>query len=1456
MAKKLSPDYIEWVLTLNAKQVQEEYHKLNKENQELQAQTNATRKKMAELESQGKKGSVEWTNLRKSIEQNSRAMSANRSKMAELSKHMDLSAMSVKELKKKLRDLKREFEATSKSADPKRYKELREQINRTQAALDKADASARGLRGGFFSLTKMKQTLIGFFNGIGLAILGLVVGAFKNAFDIVVEFEKANSKLAGILGTSREGIKELTAAARQLGATTAYTAAEVTGLQIELAKLGFGQDQILKMEGAVLKFAKAVDTDLASAAAFAGAALRIFGKDASETEDVLATFAVATTKTALDFSKLQASLSTVGPVAHAFGLSIEDTTALLGQLANAGFDASSAATATRNIILNLCDANGDLAKALGGPVKNADDLAKGLKKLNDEGVDLAKALDLTDKRSVAAFSTFLASADSLTSLRDSISGVNEQFNQMSATMSDNVAGAMAGLQSAAQELVLKISEGTEGPIKDLIKALTSLVQTIGKVIDFTHEHSGVISFLAKTFLFYKGAVIASTTAIKAYTVAQATMGKALTTFRLGLNAVSGAQSPLIALFKKGTLAVKSFGSALKLNPWGIALTALTLIGPKIYEFVKGSESVNHTMNNVSEALGKANLKYEEQRQKLLKLRETAMDNNAAFAQRQKAITELNKIIPGYNASLDAESRKYRENKKALDEYLSSLREKLIMEANREKYLELLKKEQDFKAEKYKEWLEERENKAKFDAAVAVGNQLPEGALPVKPRGSSPEGGMKNTLPKNVQKYDPDATFEDWYSRYDRAGSPTADRREFETYLKKTKQDAALAAKEAGDALEKNVVTPTGKAAENVDKTVKRLGEIKERLKELRNASPSTKEELLANIAERDKLQAEKRTLEGKPSKGKNRHETGTYGDGSIEEVTNPIDDKHQRKLLEINADKGKISDAELLKKTAEETIRYCDELNTALQKLRDETDKSHTQTLDKISKQQTEAATKSQDATQQLNKALDSIDKSAHASRLEAAETFYNNLADTMRRNVAEQKTDAEAAELYIEGTERQAHAARLTELKRYLNQVKDADYLGAEEKKARADELQKQIRAAQNQVLTDTGNWAKKLRELTADSSTLEGFKASVEAQVKSVSATYDVAIKIAKLRGDDTVALEQAKNRKIEALNYSLLEKQYEIQQLNGASWAQEYDHELAQLEHYHRQGLIKEKDYQAKKLQLGADNAKKYFDYYANLSGSMFTAIQDAEIATSDAKYDVLIQQAKNNGEETAALEQEKENKKLEIQKKYADVDFAMKVSQIIADTAVAIMKAFADLGPIGGAVAAAMLTATGLAQVASAKAERDKVKNMQPGNVNAATGNTTEETPMAKRELTGYSEGGYTGPGDRYEVAGVVHRDEYVVPKPIMNNPRVIDAVGTIEAIRRNKIAGAGAMPTTAVTGYADGGQVGAAPAFDTSELSATIKELRAAIANMKAYVVLRDIDKARNQLDRARAPFTR
>lgn len=80
--------------------------------------------------------------------------------------------------------------------------------------------------------------------------------------------------------------------------------------------------------------------------------------------------------------------------------------ALVGKLADSGFDASMSATATRNILLNLADTNGVLAKSLGGPVKTLPELVIGLQKLKEQGVDLNTTLEMTDKRMCSSFQRF------------------------------------------------------------------------------------------------------------------------------------------------------------------------------------------------------------------------------------------------------------------------------------------------------------------------------------------------------------------------------------------------------------------------------------------------------------------------------------------------------------------------------------------------------------------------------------------------------------------------------------------------------------------------------------------------------------------------------------------------------------------------------------------------------------------------------------------------------------------------------------------------------------------------------------------------------------------------------------------------------------------------------------------------------------------------------------------
>lgn len=1452
MAKKLEPDYIEWVLKLNATQAQEEYHKLDKANRALKESANATKKEMVELEKQGKKGSAEWKNLRKSLTEYNKEIAVNSEKMKEVSTRFDTSSMTVAQLKKRLKDLTKELNNTSKALHPEEWRKTEKEISRCREALRQAEAPTRTLWDRFRNFPSIAKMVEGGFLAIGTVIMSQVVGAFKNLFVTIQDFERANSKLASVLGTTIDGVSRLTDQAKYLGRTTTATASQVTGLQTELAKLGFTQDVIEKLTPSVLKFAKAVDTDLSSAAAFAGAAMRMFNKDADEAEAVMASFAVATTKSALDFHKLEASLSTVGPVANAFGFSLEETTALLGQLSNAGFDASSAATATRNILLNLADANGDLAKALGGPVTNLDELVNGLNKLNAEGVDLAKALELTDKRSVAAFSTFLNGSDSILALRDSITDCTGDFQQMAATMADNAAGSWAGFQSAMEGLILKFFDfrvalktlyewGTAvvnwlGSFVDaltpvgtafgfVVKVVGGFISILGSVIGwfsklFTQTKLGiaVLNALVAAFVTYKITVIASSAAVKG--------------FITSLMAKKTAMLSEISVTKLATAATNALNNALKSNHIGLVISGVAMLATGIMSFIGASKKATEETSYLTEAtnkyrgaIDKANAKVAAERDRLTELRRVAMDELESKEHRIKAINELNRIIPGYKAQLDSETGAYRENKKALDDYILSLEKKLRIEAAKEQYAELLKADQEAMEAMYTNYKNRLLDSAKKYAENHSTNEM------------AFSHGLNAMYNPEIRELE-NLSFTDWYKRQNTEQTRALE--EFKVFL----NEISVSIEELAD--DAPTVDPLKPLNDSANQAVTRLKEINDELKRLRKIDPQSDEEL-DRIQKRIKLlQEEKKEILSKNKKKK--REPGTYGADSIDEVTNPIDDAHQRRLLEIN--KQNLTEAERTIAKNRELIRYGRELSVALDTLREKTDKTHTKTLDAINAAQTQIEQQTAAAQQAIDKAIIKQNEAYFNDRITAVKRFYSEQELIIKESQAKGEISQEAASLYSLNLQRQNHADQLAEMQRYYDELEDDYSMDAETWQRTREQLEAKMREMNSNLLTDTGKLVEQIRQLATDTTSAEGIKNAFDLQRQGIEQTYAAAVKVVGEGTEQTVALETEKQRRIAALNYQYQEQMWQLQELVGLSWADEYERELAQLENYHRQGLISTKDYEKKKLQLGVTNAKKYFDYYANLSGSMFSAIQDAEIAASDAKYDVLIQQAKNNGEDTAALEEEKENKKLEIQKKYADVDFAIKCSQIIADTAVAVMAAW-KIGPIAGPIAAALVAATGVAQLASAKAERDKIKNMQPGN----TAGASSKQATAERVLSGYSDGGYTGDGDRYEVAGVVHRGEYVVPKPIMDNPRVVDAVGTIEAIRRNKILGSG-MAAAPSAGYADGGYTAPAPSISVEEFSNAVQEFRAATKAMRTYILFQDIEDAKETMDRARAPFTR
>lgn len=1429
---KLKPDYIEWVLTLNASDAQKEIYNLSEKNKELRDSNKEIKKSMTELIATGKAGGKEWKNLSDRLKENNKTIGENNKKIAECEKRLDKTTMSANQLARKAKALRKELRDTVKSLQPEKYAALEKELKEVEKAYGQATKKAEGFGSSLLSLNKMKTVLAGVFVTIGAMITGQIVGGLRDAISTIIEFEKKNSTLAAILGTTKKSIKDLTDEARRLGATTSYTAAQVTALQIELAKLGFFKEDIKAMTPSVLKFAKAVDTDLASAATLAGATLRIFNLDAEDTERALSTMAIGTTSSALNFEYLNSAMSTVGPVANSFGFTIEETTALLGALANSGFDASSAATATRNILLNLADSSGKLALALGGPVNNLDDLVKGLKKLNSEGIDLNKALELTDKRSVAAFNTFLNGTDTVLALCDAVTGAEDAFNAMSEEMGDNVQGALNRLSSTIEGVVLRFYE-SKGILRDLIDLVTLMVEGVGGMIDMFNKW-GVVTYTVTAYLvsYYGGLKIATMwharfkTATLASVVAEKAHAVQLYISRAATLAYAAAQALLHLNIKRCTDALRLMRIELLKNPYTALLALLVAAGVAIYQLAKKTEQASAAMKAHQEVVKKVNEEYASQEAKIKTLVAAINDENLSNYTRKQRLAELKELIPDYNAELNEEGRLINNNKEAIDQYLVSLEKQIKLKAYREELEELYKKKRNLESQ------ESEQSDAYWDTRQQ--NTL--------------SGYNRNSLTAKISRL---------FGTEKEANQLKA--------LQTTQKDLAgieSAIAQINNDILKTEATATSLTGTNKENINTETSLIKKLEAEKKKVQEQWAEDSEANIAKKNKeierIDTEIKRL-NELGKVKKKAEAGEYKNTETDATLKPLEIEHEKRMLLIkqNREKENKTEAQYILEGTAENLRYYRERIDALQKLEAKTPANKKKLLDEIHKLETEAQTAIFTETGKQEDARIKLVQEKRDERLKIETAYYNVQKDTMEKAVLNQSITQEAADAYMLEVEAE-HAAELLEINRtYQNDIAALEITGKQKRIETATEAADAVRESEMKLLRDRAAIAQKVREITSVPVGITGMQEAHRKQVQDVETTYNAIIEIARQAGISTVGLEKQKQQEISQLEFEYQNSLYQIQSQIGVSWAQEYQNELALLKNLHDQELIDEKTYQRKKLQMQMNNAKKYFDYYSGLSSSMVEAIQQAEIDQVEAKYDVLIQEAENNGEDTAALEEEKENKKLEIQKKYADVNFAIKCSQIIADTAVSIMKAYADLGPIAGTVAAVMLAATGVAQLASAKAERDRIKNMSLKNTTGSK-TATAERVVSGSSGGGYYEGGYTGPGGRYEVAGVVHKGEYVVPQPEMNNPKVIDAVSTIEAIRRQR-TNANPLPQNPGE-YYEGGYV-TSPAGDSSyrEFLEAAKELRAsceAIKLIKAYIVYQDLEKAKETIDNARDTFTR
>lgn len=530
-------------------------------------------------------------------------------------------------------------------------KRLETQITRLDRRLKRVDASVGQfgrvvgnypkLLGGATASLRSFAAAFGFTSAI--FILAQTV---RNAVGIFKQFNQSQADLSAILGRSQGEISALTDQAKLLGATTAFTATQVAELQLELAKLGFNDQEILNATLGIENLAIATGVDAARAAKLGGSALRGFSLDASEANRVAATLAVSTTKSASTFESLEVALPKVSAIAKSFGFTIEDTTALLGGLQNAGFEASIAGTSLRQIFLQLADSNGKLAKRLGGGAKNFDELIDQFKKVEKEGISLGEAFNLTNARSVAAFKTFLSGADDLQTLRNSIVDVEDELDTLAEQKLDSVQGRITLLNSAWEGWILSLDESGEAA-ESLKSSIEFLTKNLSEILNTTIK-------LGKAFLIYKAIMITTGLVTRAY-------AGAVTLLRLAKILLAGG-------IGKATIAMKAFNLTTKASPIGILLSVLSA-GIAIWAaFSSGVKEASDEVNGFGDELERASKRESDFRNRLKGLGDAFSQLqqviSSQFEVEDKLSTFLNK--QGVNSARTAEAIKLVRNERSRD----------------------------------------------------------------------------------------------------------------------------------------------------------------------------------------------------------------------------------------------------------------------------------------------------------------------------------------------------------------------------------------------------------------------------------------------------------------------------------------------------------------------------------------------------------------------------------------------------------------------------------------------------------------------------------------------------------------------------------------------------------------------------------------------------------------------
>ena len=743
---------------------------------------------------------------------------------------------------------------------------------------------------------------------------------------------------------------------------------------------------------------------------------------------------------------------------------------------------------------------------------------------------------------------------------------------------------------------------------------------------------------------------------------------------------------------------KAFNVVLKLSPWGLIFGAITLVVGALLMFNKRTDAATVAQKKLNDIQAEASRKVEEERIKIEMLTKRIHDNSLSLAERQDAIAALQKIVPDYTAKLTREGQVYDENTRALTRYLNALKEKALLEGAQATIKDLGKQKAELlikQRQQEKELKDLKQEQANFTRNNA----------------GRPQTSQGNVAPGQVYAA---SGYSAEVSAMSRQLQDTADKiKVIDTSLDAIGKEFGkkLFSADSGNGGGGGGNANIGTVGAELDAIDKKIEALKAKRLTIKVGDTKGLKAIDNQIAQLEKRKSQLEYKSGGGKKGKK----GTKAVDADGIASRNFSSSRQSSLDAANA-------------------AYQKDVNNLNMSLAQK----------KISQEQYDiyiSALNTQHATNLLTIEQNYYTKSTQMAFKDAAkkkelETGQSkNVAQAQQkleeaRIAAEEKYQAVMTQLIDQGkvqqtlTLEQERDAKLEVLRGYYDTALQLAQQSGEDESA-VDAAYQQARI---NILSEYND--KQLAKMKE----FEQQKAQARQEYGLDSFEDQLAARRKKIE-NDTLLNEQERQQALTLLDQQAEEHRLQIRQQYGLATQQElYNAELEMLQLHLQNKEISQEKYEEAVKNLKIQKAKEAFDYYAGLAGGAVKALQDAEMANVDAKYDAEIEAARNAGKDTTDIEKKKADEKLKIQKKYADVNFAIKASQIIADTAVSIMKALGELGPIAGPIAAALMGVTGVAQLAAANAERQKVKRM---TLSGASGSASAS---GARVATGLESGG--------------------------------------------------------------------------------------------------------------------